>query len=219
MLDYVKNIVRIKSTVLLAVISLYAIFLSILRVIFTGKSFFLFMFWNLFLAFLPWFIASLLYVKQIFSRTLFFILVITWLAFFPNAPYILTDIIHLGKEHSAPVWYDLILLLSYGFAGMLYGFVSLKMIEEMTAVVLKIRFAWLFSIVLIYISCFGIYLGRFLRWNSWDLLTNLDNVLKDVIVRIVNPFQHPTAWVFTFLFGTLLNLLYWSYKVFSNERN
>jgi uncharacterized membrane protein len=142
------------------------------------------------------------------------LLIIIWLAFFPNAPYILTDILHLGKGNAIPLWYDLILLLSYSFTGMLYGFISLNMIEEKLKLLTKIKFYGFFSMVLIYVSCFGIYLGRFLRWNSWNILTNISSLFLDVSDRLLRPFDHTTTWGFTILLGTLLNIMYLSYKYF-----
>lgn len=111
-----------------------------------------------------------------------------------------------------PVWYDLILLLSFGFAGMIYGFVSLQMIEEKIRLVFKCKFASFISFILIYVSCFGIYLGRFLRWNSWDLVKNIEGVFGDILQRFISPTDYKTTWIFTFLFGTLLNILYVVFK-------
>ena len=93
-------------------------------------------------------------------------------AIFPNAPYILTDLLHLGNRnwHAAPPWFDLIMLLSYAFAGLIYGFVSLQMIEEKIRENFGCKFAPAVSIALIYISAFGVYIGRFLRWNSCDIV-------------------------------------------------
>ena len=172
----------------------------------------MFLLWNLFLAFVPWFAASIVYIKNIKNKFLLIVIIIFWLVFFPNAPYILTDLIHLGKGNLMPVWYDLILLLSFGFTGMIYGFVSLQMIEEKIRIVFKIKHASIISFFLIYVSCFGIYLGRFLRWNSWDIVKNIDGVFDDIFQRIIYPGDHRTTWVFTFLFGTLLNILYIVFK-------
>jgi uncharacterized membrane protein len=215
--NYLRAIFTVRSTLVLLAITAFSVILSILRLSVTSKSVFQFMLWNLFLAFIPWFIATILYTKRIRNIIAFILLVIIWLAFFPNAPYVLTDIIHIGVRRSVPIWFDLIMLLSYGFAGILYGFISLKMIENHAALIYKLKYSWIISVILIYISCFGVYLGRFLRWNSWDLFTNLDDVMKDVIQRVANPFDYHTTWVFTILFGTLLNILFWSYKVFLNE--
>jgi uncharacterized membrane protein len=219
MLNYIRDILKVKSTRVLAVLSIFSIILSITRIVFSNKIFFMFMFWNLFLAFIPWFIASIILYKKYLNKFLLTFLVLLWLLFFPNAPYVLTDILHLGKGYSVPRWFDLILLLSYGFTGMLYGFISLNIIEELMKSVYKIRFTGMISIVLIYISCFGIYLGRFVRFNSWDIFTIPNEIFINVYTRIINPFEHPTAWIFTLLFGTLLNIIYWSYKNFNRNSN
>jgi uncharacterized membrane protein len=219
MIGYIKSVFKIKSTFVLLVISLFSVLLSFVRVIHSRGPFFLFMLWNLFLAFIPWFIASIMIYKQIKNRFALILLTAIWLVFFPNAPYILTDLMHLGKGLAVPLWYDFILLLSYGLTGMLYGFISLGTIEELISKAFKMKNTWLISIFLIYISCFGIYLGRFLRWNSWDLITNANDVFTDVYTRIFNPFEYKTTWIFTILFGTLLNILYWSYKAYSCEKN
>lgn len=212
MREYVRRVFAYKSTYALLAISVFSMLLSVCRVLATGYSLFMFMLWNLFLAFVPWLAASVAYVRDIRSKPLLLVIILFWLAFFPNAPYVLTDLIHLGKGSSAPVWYDLILLLSYGFAGLIYGFTSLQMIEEKVRTVFAVRHAGILSGLLIYVSCFGIYLGRFLRWNSWDLISNADQVMRDVFHRMAYPRSHPTTWVFTILFGTLLNIVYLVFK-------
>ena len=214
MFTYIKNVFKIKSTYVLLLLSLFSIALSIMRLAYTDTGFYLFLFWNLFLAFIPWFIASILYVNKIRNKFAITVLTFIWLLFFPNAPYILTDIIHLGIGKNAPLWFDLILLLSYSFTGMLYGFVSLYMIENKLSLLLKRRTYGIIPIFLIYLSCFGVYLGRFLRWNSWDIISNISGLFIDIKNRIINPFQYETTWGFTILFGTLLNGIYFSYKTF-----
>lgn len=211
MIKYLKAIFGLKSTLILLALSLFSVALSILRVNFTGHGLFLSMIWNLFLAFIPWFLMALVHAFNIRNRLVLGLIMVIWMVFFPNAPYVLTDLIHLDLDRSAPIWYDLIMLLSYGFAGLMYGFASLYLIEA------RLRQKWspvvvnLLALGMIYLSCFGVYLGRFLRWNSWDLLTNLDEIFRD-IYHEVNPFRDPTAWIFTLLFGTLLGLVYFGYK-------
>lgn len=214
MFRYIKSVFKTRTTLVLLFLSLFAILLSGMRVFFTGRSMFLFMLWNLFLAFIPWFLASLIYTRRVKNRWVLAILMLCWTAFFPNAPYILTDLFHLGKGASVPLWYDLILLLSFSFAGLLYGFTSLRMIEKIAKADFPKLPVWSLSVVMIYVSCFGVYLGRYLRWNSWDLVANLGNVVGDVLGRFVSPLDYPRTWAFTLLFGTLLNLVYWGFKVF-----
>jgi len=215
MIDYFRKLWLIRSTRVLLLASLFSVVLSAIRVAYTQDLFFIFLVWNLFLAFVPWFIASLAYIKKVTNWAILAVMILLWLAFFPNAPYILTDLIHLRKGWHIPLWFDLILLLSYGFSGMLYGFVSLRMIELILTAKTGHRRMGILSVPLIYLACFGVYIGRFLRWNSWDLVSNLGSVMQDVYIRIANPFGNPDTWAFTCLFGTLLNILYWSYKSFA----
>jgi uncharacterized membrane protein len=206
-----------KTTVLLLLMTLFCFFLSLLRINRTGKITYIFLVWNLFLAFIPWLLSTVLIVFEMRSKMLQVVLMLTWVLFFPNAPYILTDIIHLGIDSSAPRWYNLILLLSYAITGLFYGFVSLRNIETVLSSYIGPRVINLMSVFLIYLSCFGIYLGRFLRWNSWDILNNPHFLITDVVNRVATPFRYPTTWSFTILFGTLLTFIYLGYKWFKSE--
>lgn len=198
----------------IAALSAFALLLSAGRVAYTGRRTFLFMAWNLLLALIPWLLAVLAEARQVRRRLAILGLVACWLVFFPNAPYMLTDLLHLGKDAAVPRWYDLVMLLAYGFAGLISGFCSLQLIESCLRRGFGLRRVWPLSVFLIYLSCFGIYLGRFLRWNSWDLLTNLDDLVGDIVPRLANPLAYPTTWTFTLLFGTLLALVYASLKSF-----
>ena len=214
MFGYLRDIFRQKSTPVLLAGSLFSILLLLVRINATGRIFFLFMLWNLFLAFIPWFLGSIIQVRKIKKRWVLLPFLLCWIIFFPNAPYILTDLIHLKTDNGAPLWYDLILLLSFGFTGLLYGFVSLKIISGLLEE--NLRKFWKNVIItgLIYISSFGIYLGRFLRWNSWDIINNPGGLLRDISVRLVDPFTYQSTWIFTLLYGTLMVILYWGFESF-----
>ncbi len=216
-MNYLKNIFKIKSTIILMLISFFCLILSAMRIAIAENHFLLFLIWNLFLAFIPWFISSILYLQKNFNKALFIILSIIWLAFFPNSLYIVTDIIHIKTSAPTMRWFDLILLFSYSFAGFFYGFVSLDFFESKIKTMFKIKYPQLISVIVIYLSAFGIYLGRFLRWNSWDLITNLSEIMKDLFLPITNPFLYARTWGFVFLIGTLFNIMYLSYKAFKRD--
>ena len=94
-----------------------------------------------------------------------------WLAFFPNAPYILTDFLHLGSMGDiVPGWYDVLLLYWFAWTGLILGIVSLYLMQEIVTRGLGTAAGWVFVVVAAGLGSFGIYLGRFLRWNSWDLV-------------------------------------------------
>ncbi|UTC61953.1 DUF1361 domain-containing protein [Treponema sp. OMZ 787] len=217
MSHYLKNIFKIKSTFSLMFLSFFCIFLSVSRIFIAENYFLIFLVWNLFLAFIPWFVSSILYISKNNKKIVFIIFLPLWLIFFPNALYIVTDFIHLKTAASSMRWYDLILLFSYSFTGLFYGFVSLDFIETKIKILFKLKFTQIFSIIIIYLSAFGIYLGRFLRWNSWDMITNLSSVLSDLFLPIKNPFIHARTWAFILLLGTLFNLLYASFKTFKKD--
>ncbi len=207
MKQFLRKVINQKTTFHLIIMTVFCVFLSLCRIIFTARLMYAFLLWNLFLAIVPWFTAKVIFDNK-FGKKTETALMLLWLVFFPNAPYLLTDLIHLGKQPFAPRWFDLTLLLTYGFTGLFYGFESLKLIEE------KIRGRFpkisphILITVILYTASFGVYIGRFLRWNSWDILSNFIPLIKDVLFIISHPVQNAAAWGFTFLFGTLLNLMY-----------
>ena len=209
---YLKNLFSLKSTFVLMYLSLFSLALTVARIAFTQKNVFLFMVWNLFLAFVPWLLSSFLYFHKIKNNLLCALIIFVWMLFFPNAPYVLTDLLHLRKDLSVPVWYDFIMLLSYAFTGLLYAFVSLNFIEIRLNEKYKPAVIKILVYLMIYVSSFGVYIGRFLRWNSWDVFANPVSLFSDVYERITSPGRHLSAWLFTFLLGTLLNLVYAAFK-------
>ncbi len=140
------------------------------------------------------------------------LLLVSWLLFFPNAPYILTDLFHLKLTTGVPVWYDLILILSYAWTGMFLGFLSLRDLESMLLLKWKPRRVQIFVSGLLFLASLGVYLGRFLRWNSWDILQHPMTLLGDVADRFFHPMDHPRTWGVTILLGLFLNMVYMSFK-------
>lgn len=215
MIKRLKEYNRLNETVFMGVLTLFCFAVSIYRFVYTDTKVFLFLNWNLFLAFVPWAISSLMMIspKLRQSKWMFALLLCTWLLFFPNAPYILTDLFHLRLTSSMPVWFDLILILSFAWTGLLFGFLSLWDIEELLRNRLKEKYVICISVLLLFIGSFGIYIGRYLRWNSWDILTSPFQLLYDIGDRLVNPFSHPRTWGVTILMGLFLNILYFSFRM------
>ena len=137
--------------------------------------------------------------------------------FFPNAPYILTDLFHLKSRTSSPIWFDLVLILSFAWTGLLFGFISLSHIERMIGNFCKPLLKNSIVMGLLFLSSFGIYLGRFLRWNSWHIVNKPTGLFNDIADRILAPTAHPRTWGVTIFFGILLNMIYFSIKIFRNE--
>ncbi|MBN2615770.1 MAG: DUF1361 domain-containing protein [Bacteroidales bacterium] len=206
---------RLNETIFMGILAFFCFGSSLFRYVYTDTTVFLFLNWNLFLAFIPWALTSLVIFRPKLqqSKISFVVLLISWLLFFPNAPYILTDLFHLSLESSMPIWFDLVLILSFAWTGLLFGFLSLWDIERIMLVSIKRTYVLMISIGLMFIGSFGIYVGRFLLWNSWDLLTKPFNLIFDVGDQIMNPFEHPRAWGMIIFMGLFLNILYLSFRL------
>lgn len=215
MLKALKETKRLNETIFLGVLTLFCFGVSIFRFVYTDTKVFLFLNWNLFLAFIPWALTSLVIIKPKFqkSRLTLIVLLGSWLLFFPNAPYILTDLFHLRLKSSMPIWFDLILILSFAWTGLLFGFLSLWDIEKLLRNFMKRTYVIIISAVLLFIGSFGIYVGRFLRWNSWDILTEPFKLMYDIGDRFINPFEHPRTWGMTIFMGLFLNMIYLSFRL------
>lgn len=186
---------------------LFSLVLLSIRIVKTGSIFYLFLVWNLFLATIPYIITLVMSIRKV-NTFLFWTGFISWLAFLPNAPYILTDLQHIRLSTLQSVWFDVLLLVSFSINGLIIGFASLLLMQNL----LRERFSKTITFSIIYfvlLLCgFGIYLGRILRWNSWDLLQNPIGIMADVAKRILFPIEHVNTWGFTIGFGFFLIITY-----------
>jgi len=174
------------------------------RIVFTRSSNYLFLPFNLVLATLP------LAFSIIFTHTrkpaARLCVAALWLLFFPNAPYIVTDLIHLtriGGANGVPLWFDVLLVASYAGAGFMFGYVSLLQMQSSVAASFP-RASWGIAVLSCFLAGFGIYLGRFLRWHSVHVFLDPFGLLLDIADRIVNPLSHPRTWGVTLGFGSLV---------------
>lgn len=225
MLNTFKIHPRVQETLFLGMVTLLCFGLSVFRFSYTGSKVFLFLNWNLFLACIPWLLTSFVTVTPKISKNNFILvfLLLVWLVFFPNAPYILTDLFHLRLKTSMPVWFDLILILSFAWVGLLFGFLSLWDIEQLikTKTKDKISSLWITSttVLFLFLSAFGIYMGRYLRWNTWDIIHQPFAIFNDISLRFTNPTEHPRTWGMTILMGIFLNILYFSFRFIRERKN
>ncbi len=185
----------------------FSFILVLIRVIKTESILFIFLIWNLFLACIPYAVTLLLSLKKV-NHFIFWMCFGIWLAFLPNSPYILTDLQHIRTSTLSSVWFDVLLILSFAINGLVIGFASLSMMQEL----LRERFSKTITdlmIHLILILCgFGIYLGRVLRWNSWDIIQDPMGIISDIAKRIIFPTQYVNTWAFTLGFGIFLITTY-----------
>jgi uncharacterized membrane protein len=195
----------------LALFTVYCVSLVGLRFIWTGQSTFPYLIWNLFLAWMPILFSSL---AQYWGRRpqqtfLAIAACIPWLLFLPNAPYIVTDLVHLRPRAGVPYWYDILLMASFAFHGLVLGFFSMGQIHRLLNTRLRPIWAWTVMILSSIGAAYGIYLGRVLRWNSWDILRHPLRIAVDSLRPFLDPFAHKEAVVMTvvlsvFLFGGYL---------------
>lgn len=186
-----------------------------LRVLYTETFFFLFLFWNLFLAFIPWVISLNIKAKSKGWKQI--LLFVFWLLFFPNSLYIITDIFHITLKSSTPIWFDLVFILSFAWTGLVLGFSSLIRIENWLQYYSK--YSQIISYFILLLASFGIYLGRYERWNSWDIIHQPKALVMDVINRFIQPIDHPRTWAMTISYAILLACFWYSIKVVGNQIN
>jgi uncharacterized membrane protein len=198
--------------VLLAVSSVISAFLAKARISYSNSDDYSSLIWNLSLAWIPFIFASIAYMGS-WSRKLLFLIVpicaFIWLIFFPNAPYILTDFQHLSTNSSnAPVWFDVLMLVSFAWTGLFLGIVSLHFMQEIVTRSFSRTAGWVFTILVTVSSSIGIFLGRFYRWNSWDLLGDPVPIAHDILSWLRHPFANIKVYGFTFLFTFLFLFIY-----------
>lgn len=133
-----------------------------------------------------------------------------WLLFLPNSFYIVSDLIHLEDMPRSEVLFDAVMFSLFVITGLLLGFASLYAVHvRIRERVSALRAAALVSLLL-FLCSFAIYLGRTLRWNSWDVLVNPAGILFDVSERVIDPFDHPATYAVTATFFVFLSCLYWA---------
>jgi len=208
---------RFKITLLLISMTLFCLSLSVFRYYISETKVFFFLNWNLFLAWIPLALSSFLVAFTIRSKVSLSLIIVVWILFFPNSPYILTDLFHLKVRSAIPIWYDLIVILSYAWTGLVCGFISLNDIEKRLSEYCQGTVINGIVISFLFMSSFGVYLGRFLRWNSWDVLNNPFGLFNDIVVRFIYPLEYTKTWGVTILMGVLLNFMYFTFKLVKNN--
>ena len=234
---------RYREVLLLAVVlvmsSAGALGVLALRITYTGNAGYSFMLWNLFLAWIPLWLAAAIAVVARGGRRVYGLLAglgMVWLLFFPNAPYLLMEFIHLDPEYAvrerplrmlapvspgraAPVWYDAALILMFAWNGLLLAFVSLHLVQRVVRRIAGAAWSWTAALIVLALSGFGMSLGRFQRWNSWDLFSQPTVLLADVMGRLLNPVDHPRTTAVTVIFGSFLLMAYLALQAMGAMRN
>ena len=197
----------------LAILSLFVVAMIAARVLYTGSWEHVAIAWNLVLAWIPFALAVVAYDRPrsgVRSPALLATAAL-WLLFLPNAPYIVTNLMHVRSGGPVPVLYDVLLLSAAAWTGLLLGLTSLYLMHSVARRVLGPATAWALAVGALALSSFGIYLGRVQRWNSWDVFTRPGALVSEVGAGILHPLSHPRPIALTVL---LTSFLLASYLVF-----
>jgi uncharacterized membrane protein len=202
---------RNRLLMILGLSSAVSVALFIGRVMATQEWTYWFLVWNLFLAWIPlglawWLVARLRHKPWLSAGNI--ILSLLWVGFLPNAFYIASDMVHLTNTGPISLLYDVVMFISFTFNGFILGYLSLYAVHNR----LKKRFsnqaAFGMVAAVLLLCSFAIYLGRYLRWNSWDVLFNPAGLVFDVSEPFINPTSHPQVFTTTQMFFVLLASIY-----------
>lgn len=191
--------------------STLSVFFFLIRVVHYGTFNYSFLNWNLFLAWLPLLFAWQLVQWLKKGRWLSWqgiTLTLLLLGFLPNSFYLASDLIHLQSELATNGLYDVVMFLSFAWNGLILGFFSLYIVHLQLIKRLSTRNAHLIVAIVLLLCSFAIYLGRYLRWSTWDLLVNPAGVVFDVSDRVINPAAHIQTFTTTATFFLLLGTMY-----------
>ena len=167
--------------------------------------------WNTFLAAIPYLLSTqLLKMRKLYWAS--FVLLAVWLLFFPNAPYIITDLLHYEERPPVPFWYDILLVISAAWNGLILGLVSLLNVETFLRRHIKPIWATVCVCGSLLLCGYGIFIGRFLRFNSWDIVRDPGLLVYTSAHHVLLPFRYSKLWVFTLLFAILLGIIYYTLK-------
>jgi uncharacterized membrane protein len=206
MLNYVMNKIKydpaLRPVKALAAAGVLGIMMLLARIVYTGELLHSQLVWNLYLAWVPLFFAYILMKSGDLSnqKIKLYTLVFMWLLFFPNAPYIITDFIHVRNTTGNLLILDSILVFTFAFTGLGAGLLSLHWVYQSMKLHYPKRKAQIIMLASVILCGYGVFLGRSLRWNSWDIFTNPMPLLKDSIFHL----NDKVAIAMTFLFSSLL---------------
>ncbi|MES2709854.1 MAG: DUF1361 domain-containing protein [Verrucomicrobiota bacterium] len=179
----------------------------------TGVSRLGFLPFNLILAFLP--ILFLLLSEDSGRRRNLIAGCALWLLFFPNAPYMLTDLVHYDRRLGNAAWLDMMALLAAAWAALIAGMTTLRLMQQRVARSFSPATGHAFVLTVLFLSAGGIYMGRFLRFHSWHALSKPGEVFGLTAEHFLKPELHPLTWPFTGALFALLVCMHYSLQAFT----
>lgn len=206
-------------TIRLIMLTIVASMFVFIRIVYTRSIGYIFLIWNVFLAWLPLYF-SLIYTNIKFKyKSCSYLIGLLWIVFYPNAPYILTDFIHLSRyrfyedivygEISSSnffIWYNFFLISIFIIIGLVLSYISLSIMHRYIREKYNTLIGWIFIAIISVLSGFAIYLGRFIRLNSWEIVTSPMKLIKIIISSL-----NLRTLSFTVMFGVLILFIYISF--------
>ena len=210
---------KFKTLSLITVALTFSVIVLMVRMKLNKSFFFLFLIWNVFLAVIPYTITMYLNTKPKLGKLKLGFWFILWLAFLPNAPYIVTDLIHIRTGNDTLLWLDVLVILSFALSGLFLFYLSIIDMQHLISKNFKRIPIETVTTIILFLCGFGVYLGRFLRYNSWEIISQPQVLISDVLNIVIAPFQNHEAWLFTLGFGAFLVVGFWMFKTLNKPNN
>ncbi|HEX6191043.1 MAG TPA: DUF1361 domain-containing protein [Chitinophagaceae bacterium] len=198
----------------LVISSLFGLVLVIARLLITGKILFLFLPWNLFLAWTPYILSKWLIAKpsDVLKKKILVIVFGTWILIIPNSFYILTDLFHLQLREESTRWFDLTLIFSFAWTGLVLGILSVWQMGKVYRRYFPTQHEIFFIFPIMWLNALGIYIGRYMRFNSWDVITNPLSLFRDISIMVFQPIEHLITWGMICCYAVFMTIIYYSIK-------
>jgi len=167
--------------------------------------------WNLCLAWIP--LVLVLWLEKILRQKLWsswmaLFATVLFVIFLPNTFYMVTDLIHLQEVPQLDIVTDVVMFCSFVFTAFTLGLLSVYMLHKELNRRVKPLTGWLYVGGLLLTTSFAIYIGRDLRWNSWDIIVNPASILFEVSDHVIHPIAHPQVFATTLSFFVFIGSVY-----------
>jgi len=222
----------LRVTIILTLVNLA---IMVIRNIYVGEHYFGFLRSNLFIGSFPTIIIAWvidMYHKKM-GKLLFWFAVALWVLFYPNAPYMISDLIHnaqspANQKYPDLIKYDTLIIFSFAMLSVFIGFLSLKVIFRIFVEKFSKRFAQAFITITIILSCLGFYMGRELLsaiklgngyLYSWEIFLEPGQIIKIVWQALFPPQDHVPAYLMMLLFGVIQYMLLIMFKDVNDVEN
>tara|TARA_R110002020_G_scaffold454448_1_gene669885 strand:- start:4493 stop:5164 length:672 start_codon:yes stop_codon:yes gene_type:complete len=189
-----------------------SIFMLGIKLKITHEFFYLFLVWNLFLAIIPLIVVWWLQSRNSTSNLLNIAAVCIWLLFLPNSPYVITDFIHL--QYSQALLADTVIIFAFAVASLFAGLLSICEMRSFFSYRFSRKQLNIMTQIIFFLCGYGIYLGRVLRYNSWDILSNPFQLLRDNLAFIKDPVNNWPVFAVTICFGIFLSAIFYAAEPF-----